>query len=105
MHTLLDLRGNIPSFIKITDGKVHDVNILDILVPEPGSFYIMDRGYLDFERLYIFTQLLSFFVIRDKSNINVNRIYSHPVDKSTSVLRWLPTRKLSSRKTGACVTL
>ena len=85
MHTLLDLRGNIPSFIKITDGKVHDVNILDILVPEPGSFYIMDRGYLDFGRLYLFTQLLSFFVIRDKSNTNVNRIYSHPVDKSTGL--------------------
>lgn len=85
MHTLLDLRGNIPSFIKITDGEVHDVNILDILVPEPGSFYIVDRGYLDFERLYIFTQLLSFFVIRDKSNTNINRIYSHPVDKSTGL--------------------
>lgn len=80
MHTLLDLRGNIPSFIKITEGTLHDVNILDILIPEPGSFYIMDRGYLDFERLYIFTQLLAFFVTRAKKNNKFRRIYSHPVD-------------------------
>jgi len=85
MHTLMDLRGNIPSFIKITDGKLHDVNILDILVPEPGSFYIMDRGYLDFERLYAFTQLLSFFVTRAKKNTKFRRIYSHPVDRSTGL--------------------
>lgn len=82
MHTLLDLRGNIPSFIEITEGTLHDVNILDILVPEPGSFYIMDRGYLDFERLYVFTQLLAFFVTRTKKNTKVRRVYSHPVDRS-----------------------
>ena len=85
MHTLMDLRGNIPSFIEITDGKLHDVNILDILVPETGSFYIMDRGYLDFERLYVFTQLLSFFVTRAKKNTKFRRIYSHPVDRSTGL--------------------
>ncbi len=82
MHTLLDLRGNIPSFIEITEGTLHDVNILDILVPEPGSFYIMDRGYLDFERLYGFTQLLAFFVTRAKKNTKVRRVYSHPVDRT-----------------------
>jgi hypothetical protein len=82
MHTLLDLRGNIPSFIEITEGTLHDVNILDILVPEPGSFYIMDRGYLDFERLYVFTQLLAFFVTRTKKNTKVRRVYSHPVDRN-----------------------
>ena len=82
MHTLLDLRGNIPSFIEITEGTLHDVNILDILVPEPGSFYIMDRGYLDFERLYVFTQLLAFFVTRTKKNTKVRRVYSQPVDRS-----------------------
>jgi hypothetical protein len=82
MHTLLDLRGNIPSFIEITDGTRHDVNILDILVPEPGSFYIMDRAYLDFERLYVLTQLLSFFVTRAKKNTRFRRIYSHPVDRA-----------------------
>jgi hypothetical protein len=85
MHTLMDLRGNIPSFIEITDGKLHDVNILDILVPEPGSFYIMDRGYLDFERLYVFTQLLSFFVTRAKKNTKFRRIYSHPVVRPTGL--------------------
>jgi hypothetical protein len=85
LHTLMDLRGSIPSFIEITGGKVHDVNILDILIPEPGSFYIMDRGYLDFERLYLLTRLLSFFVIRSKSNLKARRIYSHPVDKSTGL--------------------
>jgi len=82
MHTLLDLRGNIPSFIEITDGTLHDVNILDILVPEPGSFYIMDRAYLDFERLYVLTQLLSFFVTRAKKNTRFRRIYSHTVDRA-----------------------
>lgn len=82
MHTLLDLRGNIPSFIEITDGTRHDVNILDILVPEPGSFYIMDRAYLDFERLYVLTQLLSFFITRAKKNTRFRRIYSHPVDRA-----------------------
>jgi len=82
LHTLLDLRGNIPSFIEITDGKIHDVNILDILVPEPGSFYIMDRGYIDFMRLYTFHLYGAFFVIRTKSNMKFRRLYSHPVDKS-----------------------
>lgn len=82
LHTLLNLRGNIPSFIKITDGKVGDVNILDELIPEPGSFYIMDRGYLDFERLYFLKQALVFFVIRAKENMNFQRVYSHLVDKS-----------------------
>ena len=82
MHTLLDLRGNIPSFIEITEGTLHDVNILDILIPEPGSFYIMDRGYLDFERLYVLSQLLAFFVTRAKKNNKFRRIYSHPVDRT-----------------------
>ncbi len=86
LHTLLDLRGNIPSFIKITDGKIHDVNILDELIPEPGSFYVMDRAYLDFARLYIFQQFNSFFVIRAKSNFQFWRLYSHKVDKSTGLI-------------------
>ena len=85
MHTLLDLRGNIPSFIAITDGKVHDVNILDILMIDPGSFYIMDRGYIDFDRLFHIHQSQGFFVIRAKSNLSFKRRYSHPVDKSTGV--------------------
>ena len=85
MHTLLDLRGNIPSFIRITEGKVHDVNILDTLIPEPGAFYIMDRGYLDFSRLYLLTQYLAFFVTRAKSNFDFRRLYSQPVDKSTGL--------------------
>ncbi|WP_076791960.1 IS4 family transposase [Chlorobium sp. KB01] len=85
MHTLLDLRGNIPSFVAITDGKVHDVNMLDVLIIEPGSFYIMDRGYIDFERLYFMHQAQGFFVIRAKSNLSFKRRYSHPVDKSTGV--------------------
>jgi len=85
LHTLLDLRGNIPSFIEITDGKIHDVNILDILVPEPGSFYIMDRGYIDFMRLYTLHLYGAFFVIRAKSNMSFRRLYSYPVDKSTGL--------------------
>jgi len=85
MHTLLDLHGNIPTFISITDGKVHDVNILDELLPEAGAFYVMDRGYIDFERLYRFTRCSAFFVVRTKSNILLQRRYSHPVDKSTGV--------------------
>ncbi|MBU2235082.1 MAG: IS4 family transposase [Proteobacteria bacterium] len=97
MHTLLDLRGSIPSFIEITEGTLHDVNILDILVPEPGSFYIMDRGYLDFERLYIFTQLLAFFVTRTKKNNKFRRIYSHPVDR-TNGLRYDQTIMLVTPK-------
>jgi Domain of unknown function (DUF4372)/Transposase DDE domain len=85
MHTLLDLHGNIPTFISITNGKVHDVNILDEITPEAGAFYVMDRGYVDFERLYIFTLSAAFFVVRVKSNVLLDRRYSHPVDKSTGV--------------------
>ncbi len=85
MHTLLDLRGNIPSFIRITNGKVHDVNILDELLIEAGAFYVMDRGYIDLERLHVFTRELAFFVTRSKENVLLQRRYSHPVDKSTGV--------------------
>ena len=85
MHTLLDLHGNIPTFISITDGKVHDVNILDEILPEAGAFYVMDRGYVDFERLYVFTLSAAFFVVRTKSNVLLHRRYSHPVDKATGV--------------------
>src|SRR5712675_2212992 len=85
MHTLLDLHGSIPTFISITDGKVHDVNILDEILPEAGAFYVMDRGYVDFERLYIFTLSAAFFVVRTKSNVLLQRRYSHPVDKTTGV--------------------
>ncbi len=86
LHTLLDLRGNIPTFIHISDGKVHEVNILDQLLPEPGAFYIMDRGFLDFQRLYRFHEAGSFFVTRGKSNLQVQRRYSHPVDRSTGLI-------------------
>ena len=82
MHTLLDLRGNIPTFIHISDGKLHDVNILDQLIPEPAAFYIMDRGYLHFKRLYQLTLFPAFFVTRAKSNLQFRRLYSHPVDKA-----------------------
>jgi hypothetical protein len=85
MHTLLDLHGNIPTFIGITDGKVHDVNILDEILPEAGAFYVMDRGYVDFERQYIFTLSAAFFVVRTKSNVLLQRRYSRPVDKATGV--------------------
>ena len=85
LHTLLDLRGNIPSFIHVSDGKLHDVNVLDLLLPEPGAFYVMDRGYVDFERLYHLHQAQAFFVIRAKSNLQVRRLYSHPVDKNTGL--------------------
>jgi transposase len=85
MHTLLDLHGNIPTFISITDGKVHDVNILDEFLPEAGAFYVMDRGYVDFERLYRFTLSSAFFVVRTKSNVLLQRRYSHAVDKATGV--------------------
>ena len=85
LHTLLDLRGNIPSFIKITDGKRHDVRILDELMPEPGSYYVMDRGYLDFKRLHAFSLRLAFFVIRAKTNLRCRRVNSRPVDKTTGV--------------------
>ena len=86
LHTLLDLRGNIPSFIHISDGKWHDVNILDHLLPEPGAFYVMDRGYLDFARLYRFHEAGSFFVTRAKSNLKAQRRYSHPVDRRTGLI-------------------
>jgi hypothetical protein len=85
LHTLLDLRGNIPSFIEITDGKIHDVNVLDILIPEAGSFYIMDRGYIDFARLYQWHLWNAFFIVRAKSNFKFRRLYSRPVDKSTGL--------------------
>jgi hypothetical protein len=81
MHTLLDLHGNIPTFIQITDGKVHDVNVLDEILPEAGAFYVMDRGYVDFERLFVFTLCSAFFVVRTKQNVILQRRYSHPVDK------------------------
>ena len=73
MHTLPDLHGNIPAFISVTDGKVHDVNILDEIMPEAGAFYVMDRGYVDFERLYRFTLSSAFFVVRTKSNVLLQR--------------------------------
>ena len=86
LHTLLDLRGNIPSFIHISDGKLHEVNVLDIIPLEAGAFYIMDRGFLDFSRLHAITRASAFFVIRAKSNLKSRRLYSHPVDKSTGVV-------------------
>ena len=86
LHTLLDLRGNIPSFIHISDGKLHDVNILDQLIPEPGTFYVMDRGYLDFARLHRLHLAGSFFVIRGKINLKAQRRYSAPVDRSTGLI-------------------
>ena len=86
MHTLLDLRGNIPSFIHVSDGKLHDVNVLDLLVPEPGAFYVMDRGYIDYARLYTLHQAAAFFVTRAKSNLHAHRIYSAPTDRDTGVI-------------------
>lgn len=85
LHTLIDLRGNIPCFIYITEGKVHDVKALDKLILEPGAFYIMDKAYIDFSRLYMFTQNLSFFVVRAKKNLDFSRKYSRKVDKSTGL--------------------
>ncbi len=85
MHTLLDLRGNIPTFIWITDGKVHDVNVLDNLIPEPGAVYIMDRAYLDFQRLYHLHKNFAVFVTRSKTNTKLRRLYSNKVDKSTGI--------------------
>jgi len=85
MHTLLDLHGNIPTFISITDGKVHDVNILDQIVPEAGALYVMDRGYIDFARLYEFTLSSAFFVVRTKENVVLQRRYSRQVDKSVGL--------------------
>ena len=86
LHTLLDLHGNIPTFIHISDGKLHDVNVLDILLPEPGAFYIMDRGYVDFERLFTLNQAGAFFVIRAKRNTRYMRRYSQTVDKSKGLI-------------------
>ena len=86
LHTLLDLRGNIPSFIHISNGKLHDVKVLDLLLPEPGAFYIMDRGYIDFQRLYRLHEAKSFFVTRAKSNLKAHRRYSHPVDRTTGLI-------------------
>lgn len=86
LHTLLDLRGSIPTFIHISDGKEHDVNVLDDLLPEAGAFYVMDRGYLDFFRLYGLTQAAAFFVIRAKRNLSCRRLYSHAVDRSTGLI-------------------
>jgi hypothetical protein len=85
MHTLLDLHGNIPTFIRVTSGNVHDVNLLDEILPEAGAFYVMDRAYIDFQRLFVFTLSSAFFVVRTKSNVLLQRRYSHPVDKSTGV--------------------
>ena len=85
LHTLLDLRGDIPTFIWITDGKIHDVNVLDHLIPEPGAIYIMDRAYLDFLRLYQLHQCSAIFIIRSKTNTGLRRLYSHRIDKSTGV--------------------
>jgi hypothetical protein len=86
LHTLLDLRGNIPTFIHISDGKIHEVSVLDQLLPEPGAFYIMDRGFLDFARLHRFHQAGSFFVTRAKSNTKAKRRYSNRVDRSTGLI-------------------
>jgi len=85
LHTLLNLRGSIPEFIHISEGKLHDVNILDLLIPEPGSFYVMDRGYVDFARLYTIHQDMAFFVIRAKRRMLFKRRYSHEIDKSTGL--------------------
>ena len=85
MHTLLDLRGPIPTFIEVSEGKLHDVNILDTIVPEPASFYVMDRAYVDFKRLHVFHRGGAFFVTRTKRGIRFRRRYSHPIDASTGV--------------------
>jgi hypothetical protein len=86
MHTLLDLRGNIPSFIHISDGKLHDVHALDMILPEAGAIYVMDRGYVDFARLYGLHQAGAFFVTRAKSNLNAHRVYSTAIDRTTGVI-------------------
>jgi hypothetical protein len=86
MHTLLDLRGSIPSFIHVSDGKLHDVNVLDLLIPEAGAIYVMDRGYLDFERLHVLHQAGAFFVTRAKSNLDARRLYSAPTDRTTGII-------------------
>ena len=86
LHTVLDLRGSIPTFIHISDGKLHDVNVLDLIIIEAGAFYIMDRGYLDFKRLYALDQARGFFVTRAKRNLDARRVYSAPVDRSTGLI-------------------
>jgi hypothetical protein len=85
IHTLINLQGNIPEFILISDGKLHDVNALDYLTPAPGAYYVMDRGYLDFARLYELDQAKAYFVTRAKKNFSFKRRYSHEVDKQTGV--------------------
>lgn len=85
LHTLLDLRGNIPTFIHISDGKLHEVNVLDQIAFEAGSFYVMDRGFLDFGRLHALHRAQAFFVIRAKSNLQYRRLYSHPIDKASGL--------------------
>src|SRR5271166_1065998 len=86
MHTLLDLRGNIPSFIHVSDGKLHDVHALDLLLPEAGAIYVMDRGYVDFARLHALHQAGAFLVTRTKSNMNAHRVYSAPTDRPTGII-------------------
>src|ERR1700686_1884234 len=86
MHTLLDLRGNIPSFIHVSDGKLHDVHALDMLLPEPGAIYVMDRGYVDFARLHVLHLAGAFFVTRAKSNLDAHRLYSAPTDRTTGII-------------------
>ena len=86
MHTLLNLRGAIPSFLHISDGKLHDVNVLDLLIPEAGAIYVMDRGYLDFERLHVLHQAGAFFVTRAKSNLDARRLYSAPTDRASGII-------------------
>jgi hypothetical protein len=98
LHTLLNVRGNIPEFIHISDGKLHDVNVLDLLLPEPGAFYVMDRGYLDYERLHQLEHAKAFFVIRAKSNLQFRRVCSRPVDKEAG-LRCDQTIMLTGHKT------
>jgi len=85
LHTLLNLRGNIPEFIHVSDGKLHDVNVLDIMIPEAASIYVMDRGYVDFKRLYALHQATAFFVTRAKRNFKCKRRYSRPIDKTTGL--------------------
>src|SRR6266545_5743575 len=86
MHTLLDLRGNIPSFIHVSEGKLHDVNVLDLLIPEAGAFYVMDRGYVDFARLHVLHLAGSFFVTRAKSNMDAHRVYSSPTNRAAGII-------------------
>ena len=100
LHTLLDLRGNIPSFIHITDGKTHEVNVMDDLTLEPGAFYLMDRGYLDFARLFVIHEAKAFFVTRSKSNTKFKRRYSHPVDRINTAVLCDQTGILSGRLAG-----